>query len=112
MNEFVLLHSPDVVDVLDHVQDGDVPLPAVVAEVAGEEVDHDQAADLRHPLEHVNIKGAAVNFKEADITWSTSSGVREDHRGQRGVHHLDNDNNDDSDDDTNDDTNDDTELKC
>ena len=44
---------PDVVDVLDRVQDGDVPLPAVVAEVAGEEVDHDQAPDLRHPLKHV-----------------------------------------------------------
>ena len=63
LDEFVILPPPDVVDVLDHVQDGDVPLPAVVAEVAGEEVHHDQAPDLRHPLEHVirdiyrNIKG-------------------------------------------------------
>ena len=70
MNEFVLLHSPDVVDVLDHVQDGDVPLPAVVAEVAGEEVDHDQAADLRHPLEHVikNISSKENTIRNSPLT--------------------------------------------
>ena len=63
MDEFVLLLPPDVVDVLDHVEDGDVPLPAVVAEVAGEEVDHDQAADLRHPLKHV-IKNISRDIKQ------------------------------------------------
>ena len=57
LDEFVILHSPDVVNVLDHVQDGDVPLPAVVTEVAGEEVDHDQAPDLRHPLSSVTFPG-------------------------------------------------------
>ena len=74
-----------MVDVLDHVEDGDVPLPAVVAEVAGEEVDHDQAPDLRHPLQDVIGDIADIGAH------GPGPGVREDHGSQRGVHHLDDD---------------------
>ena len=71
-----------MVDVLDHVEDGDIPLPAVVAEVAGEEVDHDQAPDLGHPLEDVIRDIADIGAHGA------GPGVREDDGGQGGVHHL------------------------
>ena len=74
-----------MIDVLDHVEDGDVPVPAVVAEVAGEEVDHDDAPDLGHPLEDVIRDIADIGAHGA------RPGVGEDHRGQRGVHHLEHD---------------------
>ena len=82
MTSSCLLISPDVVDVLDHVQDSDVPLLALVTEVAGEEVDHNHAPDLQHPLEDVVRDVARVGAHGARPR------VREDHGGQGRVHHL------------------------